>query len=288
MSCPSLSAMTVHLVAALIAAALIASQPVAVHGAAAAAAAASGPRIWRPLTPTKPAAAAAAATKTADGDSDHACSFFLWDVPSLIKYKMCEHLLRRNVYEARGGKKMVRIRPGSALQWLYPLSRHAPDRCALCGHAFEDHLRRWWEEKGQVGTAFDRALDKTYNEGVSVVYLDGAAASGSNDAKRPHYRVFSFHRRYVEDIPKKISTARKGQKIKGRIVADDDGSDKYEKYTRGPVPYRIPQFSPEGINSLWKALVLLLARNMAIDEVDTLIELETKENRLLEKRANLF
>lgn len=288
MSCPSLSAMTVHLVAALLAAALVTSQPGAVHGAAAAAAA-SGPRIWRPLTPTKPAAAAATGTPTDDdGDSDHACSFFLWDVPSLIKYKMCEHLLRHNVYEARGGKKMVRIRPGSALQWLYPLSRHAPDRCALCGHSFEDHLRRWWEEKGQVGTAFDRALDETYNEGVSVVHLDGAAASGSNDAKRPHYRVFSFHRRYVEDIPKKISTARKVKSIKGRIVAEDDGSDKYEKYTRGPVPYRIPQFSPEGINSLWKALVLLLARNMAIDEVDTLIELETKENRLLEKRANLF
>jgi hypothetical protein len=259
--------MTFHLVAALIAAALVALQPVAVHGAA------------------------------VNSDGDHACSFFLWDVPSLIKYKMCEQLLRRNVYEARGGKKMVRIRPGSALEMLYPLSQHAPDRCALCGHAFEDHLRRWWEEKGQVGTAFDRVLDETYNEGVSVVYLDGA--SGSKDAKRPHYRVFSFHRRYVEDIPKdepgssrspdkKRSTARKGRRIKGRIVADENGIDKYEKYTRGPVPYRIPQFSPKGINSLWKALVLLLARNMAIDEVDTLIELETKENRLLEKRANLF
>ena len=281
--------MTFHLVAALIAAALIASQPVAVHGAAAAAAA-SGPRIWRPLTPTKPAAAGSCTDD--DSDGDHACSFFLWDVPSLIKYKLCEHLLRRNVYEARGGKKMVRIRPGSALEWLYPLSRHAPDRCALCGHAFEDHLRRWWEEKGQVGTAFDRVLDETYNEGVSVVYLGGAAGSGSsNDAKRPHYRVFSFHRRYVEDIPKdepgssrspdkKRSTAQKGQRIKG--------IDKYEKYTRGPVPYRIPQFSPRGINSLWKALVLLLARNMAIDEIDTLIELETKENQLLGKRANLF
>ena len=71
--------MTFHLVAALIAAALVALPPVAVHGAA------------------------------VNSDSDHACSFFLWDVPSLIKYKLCEHLLRRNVYEARGGKKMVRI-----------------------------------------------------------------------------------------------------------------------------------------------------------------------------------
>ena len=52
--------------------------------------------------------------------------------------------------------------------------------------------------------------------------------------------------------------------------------------------FRIEFLSFPGSNSLWKALVLLLARNMAIDEVDTLIELETKENRLLEKRANLF
>ena len=31
------------------------------------------------------------------------------------------------------------------------------------------------------------------------------------------------------------------KRIKGRIV-DDDDIDLYEKYTRGPVPYRIPQF----------------------------------------------
>ena len=169
----------------------------------------------------------------------------------------------------------------------------------LCGHTFEDHLGRWWEKKGQVGTAFDRVLDETYDEGVSVVYLDGASNSGGNDVeslKRPHYRVFSFHRRYVEDIPKDEPESSsladrkrsgKGERIK-RMLDDDDSVDEYEKYTRGPVPYRIPKFEPKGIGSLWKALVLLLGRSMALDEIDTLIELETKENRLLERRASMF
>jgi hypothetical protein len=257
---------------------------------------AASPNIFRSLTSS---ATAANGDDEGDDDDDHACSFFLWDVLSLVQYKLCEHLLQRNVYEARGGKKMVRIRPGSALEYLYPLSRHAPDRCALCGHAFEDHLRRWWEKKGGIGTAYDRVLDEMYDEGVSVVHLGAAAA-----ASKRSFCVYSFHRRYVEDIPTdeqrqgdgplsprstQRTRSRRAQKIKAGVVSGgSDRGDKYEEFTGGPVPYRIPQFSPKGIPSLWKALVLLLARNMALDEVDKLIELETKENRLLEKRASMF
>ena len=262
-------------------------------------------RFWRPLS------VAASATTDADADdndndvddkSSHACSFFLWDIPSLIQYKLCEHLLRQNVYEAKGGKKMVRIRPGSALEYLYPLSRHAPDRCALCGHTFDDHLRRWWANKGGVGTAYDRLLDATYDEGVSIVYL-GTGGAGAGDEKKKSFPVYSFHKRYVEDIPKeeqdeslsyrstkRTRNSKKAQKTSkaGLFDNDEDGDDKYEKYTSGPVPYRIPRFSPKGMGSLWKALGLLLARNMALDEVDKLIELETKENQLLERRATMF
>ena len=289
------------LVAALLCASLLLRT---VHGAASDSASTTS-RFWRPLS------AAAPTTESASDDRrDHACAFFLWDVPSLIQYKLCEHLLRQNVYEAKGGKKMVRIRPGSALEYLYPLSRHAPDRCALCGHTFEDHLRRWWEKKGGVGTAYDRLLDATHDEGVSVVYLGtggaGAGASAGNDNKKS-FPVYSFHRRYVEDLPKEdqdqpllslsrptkereMRRSKKPQKSKAGLFDDDDNEDddEYEKYTRGPVPYRIPRFSPQGMGSLWKALGLLLARNMALDEVDKLIELETKENELLERRASMF
>ena len=257
-------------------------------------------RFWRPLSA---AASEQAPNAKDDRHADHACAFFLWDVPSLVQYKLCEHLLRRNVYEAKGGKKMVRIRPGSALEYLYPLSRHAPDRCALCGHTFEDHLRRWWEKKGGIGTAYDRWLDATHEEGVSVVYL-GTGGAGNNNKKS--FPVYSFHRRYVEDLPKEdqqdqplsslsrptkqMRRSRKGQKSKAGLFDDDDDEDddEYEKHTRGPVPYRIPRFSPKGMGSVWKALSLLLARNMALDEVDKLIELETKENHLLERRACMF
>ena len=293
------------LVAALLCASLLLRT---FHGAASDSASTTS-RFWRPLSAAAPTASDEQA-QNADDRHDHACAFFLWDVPSLIQYKLCEHLLRQNVYEAKGGKKMVRIRPGSALEYLYPLSRHAPDRCALCGRTFEDHLRRWWEKKGGVGTAYDRLLDATYDEGVSVVYLGtggaGAGASAGNDNKKS-FPVYSFHRRYVEDLPKEdqdqpflslsrptkereMRRSKKAQKNRAGLFDDDDDEDddEYEKYTRGPVPYRIPRFSPKGMGSLWKALGLLLARNMALDEVDKLIELETKENQLLERRVSMF
>ena len=262
----------------------------AVHGAAASNSA-STTRFWRPLSAAAESARDEHAPNKDDRHANHACAFFLWDVPSLVQYKLCEHLLRRNVYEAKGGKKMVRIRPGSALEYLYPLSRHAPDRCALCGHTFEEHLRRWWEKKGGIGTAYDRLLDATHDEGVSVVYL------GTGGDNKKSFPVYSFHRRYVEDLPKEdqdqptkqMRRSKKGQKSKAGLFDDDDSDyDEYEKHTGGPVPYRIPRFSPKGMGSVWKALSLLLVRNMALDEVDKLIELETKENQLLERRACMF
>lgn len=302
---PTAALQQLLIVTALLCASLL--RTCTVHGAASNSE--STTRFWRPLSAAPAAATEADEQAERDGTNNdprhHACAFFLWDVPSLIQYKLCEHLLRQNVYEAKGGKKMVRIRPGSALEYLYPLSRHAPDRCALCGHTFEDHLRRWWAKKGGVGTAYDRLLDATYDEGVSVVYLGtSAGGAGAGNENKKSFPVYSFHRRYVEDLPKedqyqpllsrrkkRVRRSKEVQKSKAGLFDDDDDDeddDEYEKYTRGPVPYRIPRFSPKGMGSLWKALGLLLARNMAMDEVDKLIDLETKENQLLERRASMF
>lgn len=61
------------------------------------------------------------------------------------------------------GAKFVRMRPGSVLKSLYPLSRHGPDRCLICGQSFRHHLTSWWFSR--LYTSYDLYLDKVRREG---------------------------------------------------------------------------------------------------------------------------
>jgi len=77
-----------------------------------------------------------------------ACNFYLWDAGSALLHKWCNHLIKDCIYEGMGGKKFVRIRPGSILQLIYdPKSNYSPDRCCFCGGYFRDHLTLWWSKK---------------------------------------------------------------------------------------------------------------------------------------------
>jgi len=238
----------------------------------------------------------------------------------------------------------VRIRPGSVLEYLYPVSQHAPDRCALCGRSFDDHLSRWWKAKGLVGTPYDKMLDDIYNEGVSVTYSGGGAGcvigsdgSGGRDDDISNDRgikVLSFHKRYVQEIPNKKqaqhhehhlqqSKGRRRETIKrGRATRSNNEwrrnprksirsrsaihrekkkqaaaaaavdaitrtTRTYEDYTVGPISFRVPKFNFTGLN-IWEAGVLALAREIVIDKYDSIIDLQTKENRLLEREANPY
>lgn len=90
-----------------------------------------------------------------------ACSLYVWDAPSALLAKWCQHLLKDCIYEGRGGHKFVRIPPGSILQLLYP-NNYSTDRCLLCGGTFRDHLTLWWGK--HLYTPFDRLLDRTLEE----------------------------------------------------------------------------------------------------------------------------
>lgn len=92
-----------------------------------------------------------------------ACSLYVWDAPSSLLHKWCQHLLKDCVYEGLGGQKFVRIEPGSILQLLYPCSRYSPDRCVLCGGTHRDHLTLWWGK--HLYTPFDQSMEKTYASG---------------------------------------------------------------------------------------------------------------------------
>ena len=43
-------------------------------------------------------------TPTMIRSNRRACNMFLWDAPSALLYKWCNHLLKDNLYEGRGGK----------------------------------------------------------------------------------------------------------------------------------------------------------------------------------------
>uniref|UniRef100_A0A7S0CEK4 Uncharacterized protein n=1 Tax=Proboscia inermis TaxID=420281 RepID=A0A7S0CEK4_9STRA len=85
------------------------------------------------------------------------CPFFILDVSSLVKYKLCVRLMQSKVYEGRGGKKFVRIRPNSLLEDLYPCSQHSPNRCLICKETFRDHLLSWWMP--HLNSPYDKYID---------------------------------------------------------------------------------------------------------------------------------
>jgi len=90
------------------------------------------------------------------------CHLFLWDAPSAGRFHLCKRLLRGKIYEGLGGKKFVRIKPNSVLEKLYPPSKHSPDRCLICGHTFDNHLKSWWFPN--LYSAFDTHLDEIYEK----------------------------------------------------------------------------------------------------------------------------
>lgn len=44
------------------------------------------------------------------GRRSRACGFYIWDAPSALLHKWCNHLMKDCVYEGRGGKKVRRLR----------------------------------------------------------------------------------------------------------------------------------------------------------------------------------
>ncbi|CAM9490624.1 unnamed protein product [Phaeothamnion confervicola] len=75
------------------------------------------------------------------------CRFFLWDARSAHSWCACTRLRRAahrdTLYEGRGGRWFLRIRHADALWQYWPCEQDTPNRCARCGHLFQDHLKAW-------------------------------------------------------------------------------------------------------------------------------------------------
>ena len=154
-----------------------------------------------------------------------------------------------HIYEGRGGYLFVRFESNSVLQLLFPCDRFSPNKCALCGGSFPDHLELWWST--HLYSPFDQHLDKTYKDALNVVEDETKAVVNSNKNKNKNTRrpsfvrrnqqsgskpgrsspsmssstattmkgppSFSFHKRYVTDVSDLVRGADDPQKIRERI-----------------------------------------------------------------------
>mmetsp|Transcript_26436 Transcript_26436/g.78195 ORF Transcript_26436/g.78195 Transcript_26436/m.78195 type:complete len:352 (+) Transcript_26436:3-1058(+) len=249
--------------------------------------------------------ASTTASSTATTPTHHhgpkACRIFVWDVVSAVRFALCIRMLRENLYEGLGGRKFVRIRPGSILQSLYPCSDHAPDRCAICGFSFPDHLGEWW--KPWLRSPFDTHLDRISETGIippedaeNVTGRSGRRG-GERRRRRKKYaaiewnggvgrstwpssaKVLCFHKCYVEQVALPSADDRLSEKANISSRFDNEG---YEYRKESNVHYRIPVLRNGPKKGVGKYL-LNLAHIITVDELEKLVKLQEGENFKLQR-----
>jgi len=218
-----------------------------------------------------------------------ACGFYLWDALSAGKYHLCRHLLRDCVYEGRGGRRFVRIEPGSLLQLLYPLSQHHPDRCLVCSGTFRDHLTLWWSK--HLYTPYDLYLDTVYEKGMFVTEeKEPALVGGTRRQKQQQKRIpplvktaSAFHRRYVFDLGLFLQIGSQKESVRKRKLKQAD--DILEPF--GPLELRrLEEFKTTYVvPSIQKNLglsqpLVRVTRSIILRQIDALIARQTLENTL--------
>lgn len=247
-----------------------------------------------------------------------ACSFYVWDAPSALLHRWCHHLLKDCVYEGLGGRKFVRIEPGSILQLLYPCSRYSPDRCIACGGSFRDHLTLWWAK--HLYTPFDRNMDNTYAAGsVLEPTFPGLATtrrrrnrsrSSSSSANRgkkrttssskkksepvPMMRVYAFHKRYVTDLDSlapevkvwNTELRRKVDREKGKIESKIGWRMEWRRVisTEKKMFYAVPTSAPINGEPRKTSATETFMRYVVLGAVDRLIGLQEAENDKIRTR----
>ena len=204
-----------------------------------------------------------------------ACNFFVWDLRSAVLYKWCHHLLKDHIYEGKGGHLFVRYESNSILQLLYPCSRYAPNQCLTCGGHFTDHLHLWWSK--HLYTPFDRHIDNTYQDGLKLI--DGGPErrgrrSSSSKESTPEVvgkPIFTFHRRYVQDVSDMIYKTKENRKSKFPSMT-------LTQFPSIRLAYVTPTLPKDGKGKR-SSFTLRLARKLCMDRLENLIELQEIENK---------
>lgn len=197
------------------------------------------------------------------------------------------------------------------LQLLYPCSRYSVDKCVLCGGTFRDHLTLWWSKN--LYTPFDRYLDQVYRDSVTktvavVVESDNINGKRSklikNESSAYHKdqktEELGYHRQYVLDITTlfdNIQKPREKAKQLQRTIRQHYRSSSFIRQMsintmeqrmwppfskQSKIRYVIPRDSAmvDSVSSLAmrsnKSLFLSLARDICLDAIDQLIDLQQR------------
>jgi len=176
------------------------------------------------------------------------CKIFIWNFVSYIKFKETISQVKENTIEGLGGKRFVRVKPGSVFARWYPQLRANQlkvDGCFLCGHSFREHLEFWWWcKKRSTGG---------YSKFETVI--------GDSISDDKHYR------KYVDELGvNKRTKHHKGLEVRTSF--------------EGGISYVIPPFDPLADGKpkrVWTVLMLALARTAALVRLEDLIWLETIE-----------
>jgi len=240
------------------------------------------------------------------------CRFFVWDGGSAIRYNICKRLQTENTYEGLGGKMFVRIKPGSLLQSLYPLSRHSPDQCLLCGQSFRDHLKSWWFSR--LYTPYDIYLDRVIkefngnNDGNGKVQQSGNICEGGPKSnkygKRCKTRLTNnrdngsdsspmlpsstktYKKQYAKDLTEiaESKDRRKKKHTRKRLI-DGVPFENFEqrkiKRNEYDINYTVPKFDDSNLGKIG-SFILSLTRDLFLLEFDAslLQQHEESENIL--------
>lgn len=182
------------------------------------------------------------------------------------------------------------------LESLYPLHRHGPDRCALCGHSFVNHLKHWWFSN--LYSPYDMHLDHTFNQynedtGSDPLYSSANSSRISKSRKKTErlefrepdlvpYRQYEnsmnkkciYHRRYVNGVTKDLDNSKQMTK-KSKKSANSTGTFTHHLLN---VSYEVP-IQKLNEKSARDILSVLLIRSIVLLKLDSLIILEEVENR---------
>ena len=194
------------------------------------------------------------------------------------------------------------------LQLLYPCSRYSVDKCVLCGGTFRDHLTLWWSKN--LYTPFDRYLDQIYRDSVTKPVIESVHINGKRNylikSESPAFdhdqktEELGYHRQYVLDITTLFDNIQKPREKANQLLRTI--RQHYRSYSTVPqmsintmeqrrwppyskqskIRYIVPRDSVmvDSISSLVirsnKSLFLSLARDVCLDAIDQLIDLQQR------------
>jgi hypothetical protein len=186
------------------------------------------------------------------------------------------------------------------LQLLYPCSRYSPNRCLVCGGSFPDHLELWWSKHSYA--PFDRHLDGTYSNALilneEVDQSSTKSRRGGRGGKTKAAQVqttvapsYAFHRGYVLDISQELKPENESspvadyalrlEKVKEKIAKEktwSGGSNVRLLSLFSTIAYAVPDVGGESRKGL--ALVMRSVRAQVMHAIDSLLDLQEKENQV--------